>query len=164
MLKLRTDLVGKPVRGVRVSRPHGLGQPLGLEQPHSRPRRSRDRDGIAQDRPRGAALRDRVIETGLIRLGRIGQDPRVAPMFIPGLDLARLFYTEAVRPLLDQECPGLAHSAALIGSGSEVLGFDSLRSTDHNWGPRLQIFLPDDLLDQAEGCLPADDGKRLPGR
>jgi hypothetical protein len=68
---------------------------------------------------------------------------------MPGLDLSRLYYTEVVRALLDTEFPGLAHSAALIGWGSEVLGFDSPRSTDHNWGPRLQIFLADDDADRA---------------
>ncbi len=44
------------------------------------------------------------------------------PPFLPGVDLARLFYTEVVGPLLETECPGLAYSAALIGWGSEVLG------------------------------------------
>jgi hypothetical protein len=63
--------------------------------------------------------------------------------FIPGTELARLFYVEQVRPLLGTYFPGLAHSAALIGPGSEVLGFDSPRSTDHDWGPRLQLFLRD---------------------
>ncbi len=67
----------------------------------------------------------------------------MAPTFTPGIDLARLFYVEQVRPLLDEHFPGLPHSAALIGPGSEVLGFDSIRSTDHDWGPRLQLFLPD---------------------
>jgi len=79
----------------------------------------------------------------------VRHDPPVAATFTPGLDLARLYYREVVRPLLDNECPGLAHSAALIGPGSEVLGFDSPRSTDHDWGPRLQIFLADDDADQA---------------
>lgn len=65
--------------------------------------------------------------------------------FIPGIELARRFYTEAVQPLLEREFPGLPHAAALIGPGSEVLGFDTARSTDHDWGPRVQLFLsPDD--------------------
>jgi hypothetical protein len=82
---------------------------------------------------------------------------------MPGLDLSRLSYTEVVRPLLDTEFPDLAHSAALIGRGSEVLGFDSPRSADHDWGPRLQIFLADDDADRAglvsdmlAASLPAD--------
>ena len=61
--------------------------------------------------------------------------------FIPGLDLNRRFYAEVVRPLLDRNFPDLVHSAALIGSGSDVLSFDTVQSTDHNWGPRLQLFL-----------------------
>ncbi len=61
--------------------------------------------------------------------------------FLPGTDLARHYYAEVVRPLLDRHAPGLDHSAALIGWGSEVLGFDSPRSADHNWGPRCQIFV-----------------------
>jgi hypothetical protein len=61
--------------------------------------------------------------------------------FIPGLELARQYYAEVVGPGLDQSFPGVPYSAALIGGGSDVLGFDSPRSTDHNWGPRLQVFL-----------------------
>ena len=57
--------------------------------------------------------------------------------FVAGLDLARQFYEDAVRPLVGE----LPHSAALIGPGSEVLGFDTARSTDHDWGPRLLLFL-----------------------
>jgi hypothetical protein len=47
------------------------------------------------------------------------------------------FYTEAVRPLLTD----IRHTAARIGTGSEVLGFDTPRSADHEWGPRLEVFL-----------------------
>ena len=61
--------------------------------------------------------------------------------FIPGLELSRRFYHEAVLPVLDKHFPGLPHAAARIGHGSEVLGFDNEMSTDHNWGPSLQIFL-----------------------
>lgn len=61
--------------------------------------------------------------------------------FLAGIELARRYYAEVVRPLLDRHAPGLAHSAALIGAGSEVLGYDTARSADHNWGPRCQIFV-----------------------
>jgi len=47
------------------------------------------------------------------------------PEFIPGLELSHLFYWEVVRPLMDRYYPGLPHAAALIGPGSEVLGFDT---------------------------------------
>lgn len=63
--------------------------------------------------------------------------------FIPGLALAESFYDGAVRPLLDRHFPGLPHAAALLGQGSEVLGLDTERSRDHNWGPRLQLFVDD---------------------
>ncbi len=61
--------------------------------------------------------------------------------FIPGLELSRWFYQEAVRPLLQAYYPNLRHAAALIGPGSEVLGFDTPMSADHCWGPRLLLFL-----------------------
>lgn len=63
------------------------------------------------------------------------------PPFVPGLELCRRFYAEALRPLLDAHFPGVPHAAALIGHGSDVLGFDDHVSMDHDWGPRLQLFL-----------------------
>lgn len=64
--------------------------------------------------------------------------------FIPGLRLAEIFYRDAVAPILAAHYPGLAFSVALIGSGSDVLGFDTARSMDHEWGPRLQLFLAEE--------------------
>ncbi|MBO3737329.1 DUF4037 domain-containing protein [Actinoplanes flavus] len=60
----------------------------------------------------------------------------MSPAFVSGVELSRRFY-QSVRPLL----PHVPHTAALIGPGSEILGFDTERSTDHDWGPRLQLFL-----------------------
>src|SRR5574339_562398 len=57
------------------------------------------------------------------------------PSFIPGRELCERFYREAVRPILRASFPRLKHSAALIGPGSEVLGFDDELSTDHHWEP-----------------------------
>ena len=63
------------------------------------------------------------------------------PQFTPGLTLSEAFYREAVRPLLDEHFPGLPHAAALVGWGSDVLGYDDAQSTDHFWGPRCYVFL-----------------------
>lgn len=61
--------------------------------------------------------------------------------FLPGVTLSRILYQEAVRPVLEAEYPGLRYAAARVGPGSEVLGFDTPRSADHEWGPRLELFL-----------------------
>jgi predicted N-acetyltransferase YhbS len=78
---------------------------------------------------------------------------------ITGRQLAREFWADAVRPLLDERFPGLRYAAALIGPGSEVAGFDSERSTDHDWGPRMQLFLSpgdaDPVAEALTGRLPA---------
>ncbi len=63
--------------------------------------------------------------------------PNDATDFVSGIDLARLFYVEVVRPLIE----GRTHSAARLDSGSDVLGFDTPRSTDHGWGPQLHLFV-----------------------
>ena len=63
------------------------------------------------------------------------------PPFIPGLILAEGFFRDEVKPILEAGFPDLKYSAALIGSGSEVLGFDTEMSVDHNWGPRVMLFL-----------------------
>jgi Domain of unknown function (DUF4037) len=75
--------------------------------------------------------------------------------FLPGLTLARDFFSEIVQPLLAEKTPGVPYAAALIGAGSDALGFDTPVSCDHDWGPRLQLFLPErelpkraDLLDR----------------
>jgi hypothetical protein len=84
----------------------------------------------------------------------------VAAPFVPGLELAGAFYTEVVRPLLDEAHPGLPHAAALLGPGSEVLGYDSQRSADHDWGPRLQVLLAAD--DGLAAEITAMLARRLP--
>jgi hypothetical protein len=67
----------------------------------------------------------------------------VPPSFIHGIQLAREFHAEVVGPLLAAAFPDLRYAAGLLGPGSEVQGFDTERSTDHDWGPRLQVFLTD---------------------
>lgn len=82
--------------------------------------------------------------------------------FIPGLELNRRFYYEAVRPILDANFPQLTHAAALMGYGSDALGFDTVMSTDHNWGPRLQLFLAADHHRHHEAALDEVLTRQLP--
>jgi hypothetical protein len=69
------------------------------------------------------------------------------PTFVPGLELAEGFFREAVSPILERRVPDVEYSAALIGPGSEVLGFDDSMSTDHDWGPRAMLFLHQAVLE-----------------
>jgi hypothetical protein len=61
--------------------------------------------------------------------------------FIRGLDLARMLYAEEVSPLLARRFAGLSYAAATLGMCSEVLGLDDEVSRDHEWGPRVTLFL-----------------------
>jgi hypothetical protein len=84
------------------------------------------------------------------------------PEFIPGLELAGLYYREAVRPILQAGYPGLVHSAGLIGTGSEVLGFDTEMSADHNWGPQVVLYLSEEDHARLAGNLHRTLGHELP--
>jgi hypothetical protein len=82
--------------------------------------------------------------------------------FISGLELSRRFYFEAVLPVIDRTWPGLRHGAARMGNGSEVLGFDTERSSDHEWGPRLQVFLAESEWQEHADLLTQSLARQLP--
>ena len=63
-------------------------------------------------------------------------------MTSPGQDLCAGFYHDVVAPSVE-----VPHAAALVGEGSEVLGFDDHRSTDHAWGPRLHLFVDEQAIE-----------------
>jgi hypothetical protein len=63
--------------------------------------------------------------------------------FIPGIELARRYWHDVVAPIVDEVLPGVPRAAARIGAGSDVLGFDTERSTDHGWGPRVVVLFDD---------------------
>jgi len=82
-----------------------------------------------------------------------GPEATAPEEFPPGLTLARDFFEEIIKPLLAEKTPGVPYAAALIGPGSDVLGFDTPISRDHDWGPRLQLFLPERELPERTGLL-----------
>jgi DNA-binding transcriptional ArsR family regulator len=163
-------------------------QELADELPISRPAVSRHlrllrEAGLVTEEPRGTrriyCLHDEGVEAVRAYLDRVWGEDRSAPpdrrrepltsdpepntrsgeaeivaAFVPGLELSRAFFDEVVEPLLARR----RHSAARLGEGSEVIGFDTPRSTDHGWGPRLQVFV--DAADVAEVRATIDE--RLP--
>lgn len=82
--------------------------------------------------------------------------------FLPGLKLGKAFYWEAVRPLVDMHFPKLPHAAALIGIGSEILGYDDAMSADHHYGPRVMLFLGEEDHAQSAESLHTLLADRLP--
>lgn len=84
--------------------------------------------------------------------------------FVPGIELSRSLYDDHVARLLAD----VPHAAGLLGEGSEVLGFDTPRSTDHAWGPRLQVLVDEeervaDLRRRIDESLP-DEVRGWPTR
>lgn len=73
--------------------------------------------------------------------------------FVKGLDLNEGYYHDVIKPLLKNHYPELNYSAGLIGYGSDVLGYDTAISMDHNWGPRLVLFLSESDLEKYHGRL-----------
>jgi hypothetical protein len=58
------------------------------------------------------------------------------------VELARRYWLEVIQPIVEAELAASQLAVALIGHGSDVLGFDTRQSTDHGWGPRLLVFVP----------------------
>ncbi len=77
------------------------------------------------------------------------------------MTLCEAFYAECVGPILAQQFPLLAYSAGLLGSGSDVLGYDDEVSRDHDWGPRLFVF-PKDCADALKGTIESALRAHLP--
>lgn len=74
------------------------------------------------------------------------------PPFLPGIELGAAFYDDVVAPLLAP----WPHAAARVGWGSDVLGYDTERSTDHGWGPQLLVLVDADHVEPARRAV--DDG------
>jgi len=91
--------------------------------------------------------------------------PQEAPAsrpFIPGLELAEQLYLQGVAPLMARHFPALPYSAALLGPGSDVAGFDTPQSMDHDWGPRLLLFVSESDFAAEHDALDAVLRRELP--
>ena len=84
--------------------------------------------------------------------------------FIPGLKLSELFYTEAGKPILETFFPQIPHSAALLGWGSEVLGYDDVQSSIITGGPRFLLFLSPEHYQEHKSAIAKALSDNLPHR
>ncbi|MBR2716846.1 MAG: DUF4037 domain-containing protein [Oscillospiraceae bacterium] len=84
-----------------------------------------------------------------------------------GLEIARAYFEEHGRPMLERDFPALLPFLAvgLTGSGSECYGYDDEISRDHDFEPGFCIFLPGEetvdrrsafLLERAYAKLPKE--------
>jgi hypothetical protein len=72
-----------------------------------------------------------------------------------GTELARAYWADVVRPILDRKLPDVPRAAGRLGTGSEVLGLDDDTSRDHDWGLRLTLLAPADRTAEVDQVLAA---------
>jgi hypothetical protein len=73
-----------------------------------------------------------------------------------------MLYEEQIEPTMDARFPNLDYTAATFGMCSEILGLDDEVSMDHEWGPRVRMFLSEEdharlsgeVMDVLRGSLP----------
>jgi hypothetical protein len=81
------------------------------------------------------------------------------PEFVPGQELNAVFHVEVIAPLLGDR----PHAAALLGPGSDVLGYDTAVSTDHGWGPAMLVFVPADQVGPVRAAIDSGLPERFRG-
>lgn len=72
-----------------------------------------------------------------------------------GAQLSRTYFEQVMRPAVETRWPGLPYAAARLGSGSDVLGLDDATSRDHDWGLRLNLLVPAEVVADVDAHLAA---------
>lgn len=86
-----------------------------------------------------------------------------ADAFVPGIELSRQL-ASVLEPGLRRLVADLPFALALLGPGSDVLGFDTARSMDHDWGPRLTVVVPDARVEEASALIESRLPEVLPAQ
>ena len=66
------------------------------------------------------------------------------------LEISRRFFSEIVLPILEKDFPEIVRNSAcgFFGYGSECLGMDDHYSQDHHFGLRINMLVPNHMMDQ----------------
>jgi hypothetical protein len=79
---------------------------------------------------------------------------------LSGLALARMFFDEAVAPIVARVAPALRYTAGRIGDRSDAFGFDDAISRDHGWGPGCTLLIDpaayEDIVPRLDAALRAE--------
>ncbi|MFN8456412.1 MAG: hypothetical protein U0401_17380 [Anaerolineae bacterium] len=64
------------------------------------------------------------------------------------IDISRQFFTQVVKPILEEHFPEETQQIAcgVFGYGSEALRLDDDYSRDHHWGLRIDALMPDEIF------------------
>lgn len=81
--------------------------------------------------------------------------------FVSGRELSRQL-SAIIEPRFRELYPGVPVALALLGPGSDVLGYDTARSMDHDWGPRLSIVVHEDDRERISSAITRDIDAILP--
>ncbi len=81
-----------------------------------------------------------------------------------GLEISKEFISTLLLPLLQDTLPDFYDrlSVSVVGTGSDVLGFDDEISRDHHWGPRANVMYLREDREQIEQPLRAVLSEKLP--
>jgi len=81
-----------------------------------------------------------------------------------GLEVSKEFISTLLLPLLQEALPDVYErlSVAVVGTGSDVLGYDDQLSRDHHWGPRANVMYLREDRDRIVGPLHAVLDEKLP--
>lgn len=82
--------------------------------------------------------------------------------FIPARELSCQL-ARSIEPRLREMFPKTPLALAFIGAGSDVLGYDTARSMDHDWGPRLTVLVPDEQSGEIKNAFEDGLNALLPG-
>ncbi|MEE1296873.1 MAG: DUF4037 domain-containing protein [Bifidobacterium sp.] len=84
--------------------------------------------------------------------------PKAQEAPVKGLQLSKAYWEQVVRPMLAQRYPEYLPriAAGLVGHGSECYGFDDALSHDHDFGPRVCLWLTKEDFDAVGERMQAD--------
>ena len=77
------------------------------------------------------------------------------------LEISRRFFSEIVLPILEKDFPEIVRNSAcgFFGYGSECLGMDDHYSQDHHFGLRINMLVPNHMMDQTAQRLVATSNR-----